>query len=254
MVKDDSTNGGQQPSERQRAKWLRRQREIYDVAARVFHQKGYEQTSMDDIADAVGLLKGSLYHYINSKEDLLYGIAEAVDRTVAERMAANEQLKGPAIERLRAQFYSHTVTAGLDEDFMTLVQVYYHEFRSLTPEHQREVAALRRAYSNYTRDRMVLAQAEGSVCPDLDVNVIAPAILTMLNGALLSHRIGRPIEWAHVATNFTNFIIQGLTCPPSHNHRAASVSARAGHVDGRKTTASSPNLASGRRTRAIRPK
>src|ERR1700750_2985463 len=87
---------GEEMSDRQRAKWLRRQREIYDVAARVFHEKGYEQTSMDDIADAVGLLKGSLYHYINSKEDLLYGIAQAVDRTVAERMAANEQLKGPA--------------------------------------------------------------------------------------------------------------------------------------------------------------
>ena len=57
MARDDGSNGGQAPSDRQRAKWLRRQREIYDVAARVFHEKGYEQTSMDDIADAVGLLK-----------------------------------------------------------------------------------------------------------------------------------------------------------------------------------------------------
>jgi AcrR family transcriptional regulator len=253
MAKGDGTNGGQAPSDRQRAKWLRRQREIYDVAARVFHQKGYEQTSMDDIADAVGLLKGSLYHYINSKEDLLYGIAQAVDRTVADRMAANEQLKDPPIERLRAQFYGHTVTAGLDEDFMTRVQVYYREFRSLTPEHQREVAALRRSYSDYTRDRMILAQAEGSVCPDLDVAVIAPAILAMLNGALLSHRIGRPIDWEHVASNFTNFIMQGLACPPSHHHRAGSVKARTVHPDGRRTRANKTN-SSPTRTRAARPK
>jgi AcrR family transcriptional regulator len=253
MAKGDGTNGGQAPSDRQRAKWLRRQREIYDVAARVFHEKGYEQTSMDDIADAVGLLKGSLYHYINSKEDLLYGIAQAVDRTVADRMAANEQLKDPPIERLRAQFYGHTVTAGLDEDFMTLVQVYYREFRSLTPEHQREVAALRRSYSNYTRDRMILAQAEGSVCPDLDVDVIAPAILAMLNGALTSYRIGRPIDWEHVASNFTNFIMQGLACPPGHNHRAGSVKARAVHPDGRRPRANNAN-SSPTRTRATRPK
>jgi AcrR family transcriptional regulator len=51
---------------RQRLKWLRRQQEIIDGAARVFRAKGYDGTSMDDIADAVGLLKGSLYHYINS--------------------------------------------------------------------------------------------------------------------------------------------------------------------------------------------
>src|SRR3954454_3129771 len=166
-------------STRQRAKWLRRQREIYDVAARVFHEKGYEQTSMDDIAEAVGLLKGSLYHYIDSKEDLLYGIANAVNKTVADGMARNELLEGPAIERLRAQFHGHTLTAGHDLDFLILVQVYYHEFRSLTPEHQDEVMVLRRSYVKYTRDRIALAQAEGSVCPDLEVEVIAPAILAM---------------------------------------------------------------------------
>src|SRR5215471_15298354 len=192
---------GEEMSSRQRTKWLRRQREIYDVAARVFHEKGYEQTSMDDIAEAVGLLKGSLYHYIDSKEDLLYGIAKAVDKVVADRMARNELLEGPAIERLRAQFHGHTLTSGPDVDFLTLVQVYYQEFRSLTPEHQAEVMALRRSYVKYTRERMALAQAEGSVCPDLDVDLVTPGILALLNGVLLSHQIGRPMDWDRVADN-----------------------------------------------------
>src|SRR5947207_409360 len=52
----------------------RRQQEILEAAARVFHEKGYESTSIQDIADEVGILKGSLYYYIRSKEDLLYEI------------------------------------------------------------------------------------------------------------------------------------------------------------------------------------
>ena len=43
-----------------------------------FHEKGYEATSIQDIADAVGILKGSLYYYITSKEDLLFEILEDV--------------------------------------------------------------------------------------------------------------------------------------------------------------------------------
>jgi AcrR family transcriptional regulator len=210
-------------STRQRAKWLSRQREIYDVAARVFHEKGYEQTSMDDIAEAVGLLKGSLYHYIDSKEDLLHGIAKAVNKTVEDGMARNELLEGPAIDRLRAQFHGHTMRAGSDPDFLILVQVYYREFRSLTPEHQDEVMDLRRRYQKYTRDRIRLAQAEASVCADLDVDVIAPAILALLNGVLLAYRIGRPMDWNHIADNYTEFIMQGLRCPPEHSHRAPPV-------------------------------
>ena len=48
----------------------RRQQEVIEAAARVFHEKGYESTSIQDIAEAVGILKGSLYYYIRSKEDL----------------------------------------------------------------------------------------------------------------------------------------------------------------------------------------
>jgi AcrR family transcriptional regulator len=217
---DDELSG------RQREKWLRRQREIYEVAARVFHEKGYEQTSMDDIAEAVGLLKGSLYHYIDSKEDLLYGIAKAVNKTVADSMTRNELLEGPAIERLRVQFHGHTLTAAHDLDFLTLVQVYYHEFRSLTPEHQEEVMELRRSYQKYTCDRIRLAKAEGSVCPDLDVDVIAPAILALLNGVLLAYQIGRPMDWDHLADNYTEFIMQGLRCPSEHSHAPPAGSGR----------------------------
>src|SRR5438128_12273892 len=50
--------------------------EVYSAALRLFREKGYHATSMQDIAAAVGLYKGSLYHYIGSKEELLARVFE----------------------------------------------------------------------------------------------------------------------------------------------------------------------------------
>jgi AcrR family transcriptional regulator len=51
-----------------------RMAEILDSAAKFFYTKGYHATSIEDVARDVGMLKGSLYYYIKSKEDLLYGL------------------------------------------------------------------------------------------------------------------------------------------------------------------------------------
>ena len=50
----------------------RRDREVIDAAAKVFYRRGYADASVQDIADELGILKGSLYHYIDTKEDLLF--------------------------------------------------------------------------------------------------------------------------------------------------------------------------------------
>src|SRR3954468_14169102 len=49
----------------------KRDREVLDAAARVFYERGYANASVQDVADELGILKGSLYHYIETKEDLL---------------------------------------------------------------------------------------------------------------------------------------------------------------------------------------
>ena len=53
-----------------------RRAEVFDAAAQIFYEKGYEAASIQDIADQLGLLKGSLYYYISSKEDVLYEIID----------------------------------------------------------------------------------------------------------------------------------------------------------------------------------
>src|SRR5579864_6419477 len=69
-----STNGAR--AQRRSRPSRQRGEEVYAAALRLFRQKGYHATSMQDIAAAVGLYKGSLYHYIGSKEDLLVEVFE----------------------------------------------------------------------------------------------------------------------------------------------------------------------------------
>ena len=72
-----------------------RSEEVYVAALRLFREKGYHATSMQDIAGAVGLYKGSLYHYIGGKEELLVQVFErAMGSLVAnvERIAADTSL------------------------------------------------------------------------------------------------------------------------------------------------------------------
>ncbi|GMA64032.1 TetR/AcrR family transcriptional regulator [Alicyclobacillus fastidiosus] len=78
-----------------------KQNEIALAAVKLFEQKGYRATSVQDIADAVGLQKGSLYHYIASKEDLLMQIAhqailqfnEQLQSILAQDISARQKLE-----------------------------------------------------------------------------------------------------------------------------------------------------------------
>src|ERR1700759_3624838 len=68
----------------------KREKEILEAAVELFNEGGYANTSVEDVATAVGMLKGSLYHYIDSKEDLLYRIVEQVHESVQAIMTEVE--------------------------------------------------------------------------------------------------------------------------------------------------------------------
>ena len=53
------------------SRWEERRKEVVDVSARLFAERGYRNTSIDDLVEATGLQRGGLYHYIDSKQHLL---------------------------------------------------------------------------------------------------------------------------------------------------------------------------------------
>ena len=86
----------------------KREREIVDAAAEIFHRNGYADTSVQDVADAVGILKGSLYYYIDSKEDLLYRVLLEVHEDAGDILASIVAMTGATpLERIAAYVRSH---------------------------------------------------------------------------------------------------------------------------------------------------
>jgi AcrR family transcriptional regulator len=98
--------------------------EIVDVAAKAFREKGFAATSLEDIAREVGMWKGSLYHYINSKEDLLFAVvSEPADQILAEVLELRA-MDLPATEKVRRAARSHATV--LQRNFV-YASVYLQE-------------------------------------------------------------------------------------------------------------------------------
>src|SRR5712671_5778923 len=74
---------------------------VFEVAAEVFHRKGYDNTSMSDVASAAGLTKAGLYHHVASKESLLYTILDSgLDMTESYVVKPLEEIADP-LQRLK---------------------------------------------------------------------------------------------------------------------------------------------------------
>src|SRR5919201_6653515 len=118
--------------------------QVYTAALRLFREKGYHATSMQDIAAEVGLYKGSLYHYIGSKDELL---AQVFERAMAgllaevERIAADTNAR-PSVQ-LRQLIRAHVEAVANNLDALT---VYLHEWRALAGESLAQVRTQRRRY------------------------------------------------------------------------------------------------------------
>jgi len=154
-----------------------REGEILSAAARIFREKGYHGTSVQDIAEAVGLLKGSLYHYIRSKEQLLARLFEgSLGDTIAELETIAARDASPRA-RLRdmVRVYVMSVTANLDA-----VGIYLREWRSLPAPELARVRARRRAMRRLFEDVITegIRRHELSVS---DAKIAALAIIGMCN-------------------------------------------------------------------------
>ena len=152
--------------------------EILDAAAEVFHEKGYAAATIQDVADAVGILKGSLYYYISSKEDLLFEIVRDAHHFSMRNLAEAQQVDGDALTRLRAFIECH-VRSNIDN--RVKIGVFFQDFRSLSGERRAEIVADRDIYDAYLRGLIAEAIDEGVVAADIDPKMAAMALLGMMN-------------------------------------------------------------------------
>jgi AcrR family transcriptional regulator len=180
---------------------------ILDAASRLFSSRGYHATSMQDIADAVGILKGSLYHHFESKEAILHRIVKEpiarLHRTVGEiaasRGAASDKLERAATAHVQAfhEHYPHLFVYLRESDSVR------HRFRDADRLGPREYERL---WVDIVRDGM----KAGDLRADLDPTVAVYAMLGMLNWLYKWYDPNGRLGPREIAAQFSALALSGL--------------------------------------------
>lgn len=125
-----------------------RHEELTAAAVRLFRERGYHATSMQDLAEAVGVQRGSLYHYIAAKEDLLWEIMARTMQTLWAAVDPVARTDRPAGARLRDAISAHLEAASRIRDEMTILHV---ELKSLSRRRREQMVAMRDGYERIFR-------------------------------------------------------------------------------------------------------
>jgi AcrR family transcriptional regulator len=158
-------------------RWL----EILSAAAEEFYENGYKAARLQDIGRRVGLLTGSLYYYIDSKEDLLFALVEAAHVKGLAIIAEDEaSAAGDAPTRLRNFIVRHTSLQL--ESRADAVAVVERDRLHLSAEHRSQVDAMRRKIQRHVVGIIDQGKAEGTFDPAIDSTIAANSLFATLNG------------------------------------------------------------------------
>jgi AcrR family transcriptional regulator len=181
-----------------------RRSELTREAAKLFAQKGYHGTSIGDIAEALGVQKGSLYSHIASKEDLLY---ETMREGAAAFHAALDAIPDdvPATEKIRLALRGHLRVVAEQLDVAT---VFVQEWRYLDGPRRDEIVAERRRYEERIRDLFREGRELSELRADLDEAVAALLLLSAANWAYTWLQPGRDTDG--LADRFFALLVDGM--------------------------------------------
>ena len=155
--------------------------EIYRAAARIICEKGYDATSMNDIAEAVGITKAGIYHHIPGKKDLLFRIMNfGLDELDAE-VIAPARATTDAEQRLRTIITNHVrlITDRSTPQGNNPVTIVVDEVAGLRVPHRRKIDQRKRAYVDLVRETLKQLREEGKL-NEVDVTTSAFSLLGMI--------------------------------------------------------------------------
>ena len=181
-----------------------RRNELTRQAARLFAEKGYHGTSIGDLAEAMGVQKGSLYAHIDSKADLLWDVAR--DGGAAFHAALDEIDDSlPATDKIRLALRAHLRVVAEQLDVAT---VFIREWRYLEGERREQFLAERRRYEERFRALFREGRELGELRTDLDD---ATATLLALSAANWAYTwIRSDTNTDELADRFYDVLLDGM--------------------------------------------
>ncbi|MEE9131926.1 MAG: TetR/AcrR family transcriptional regulator [Gemmatimonadota bacterium] len=190
-----------------REKRQRRREEILHAALQAFRENGYHTTTLEDIAERLGIGKTALYHYFPDKESILYechreSLAE-IERMVEEALACCDR----ASERLAYLIREHVriMTETLEASPLAF------EVPALSAERRAEVIAARDHYEKVLRDLIVQGVKNGEF-REVDPKIAVFAILGAINWIARWYRPEGAVHAPELGAQFADYLVSGLKC------------------------------------------
>jgi TetR/AcrR family transcriptional regulator, cholesterol catabolism regulator len=183
-----------------------RKDQIYDVAERLFSERGYHATTIREIARALQIEGGSLYSHISGKQDLLYQI---VLRGSEQFLGAAREAYGmaePARVRLYELMRRHLAIIA---ESRPRAIVHFHEWRHLDQQHQATIRARRDKYESYIREIVREGVAAGEFAP-YDERLVGLQILSLLNWTYQWYAPGGTWNADELAERFFEILMRGM--------------------------------------------
>ena len=184
----------------------KRANHVYRIAAEIMCQKGYEGTSMNDIAEAVGLTKAGIYHYIRGKEELLFEIMTYAMDNLDQRVIAPAQEIGDPEQRLRKIVEGHTISLLEGVGAITII---LEEMAALTAAHRRTIKARKRAYFDFIRQTLQELESQGKL-RDVNLTTATFSLLGMILWISRWYRRDGKLSAEQVLKDYVDIAMNGV--------------------------------------------
>jgi AcrR family transcriptional regulator len=184
--------------------------EILRTAARLFQQRGYDATSMNDVAAALKLSKGGLYHHFQSKDEILYEIMNHAMEITEERVLNPVRGIADPEERLRALIRLHieVVLSPRDRE----ITVMLHENHPLPPALRKRINIRKKDYIHFLESLMTEVQekAKNQTRGKVSPRAAAFALLGMINWIYQWYKPEGELQAQNLIPQFTDLIFGGI--------------------------------------------
>ncbi len=185
------------------------QQAFIDVARRLFAERGYNGTSIADIAKEMGLTTASLYYYVSGKQELLLRVLEAGISRFLTRLEEITQTDAPPREKLRLAVENH-LHFVLEKP--EAVGVFLREKRFLSPESKAEYEAQLNRYDKLFAALLTSCMDAGAI-PREDPRLVRLAVLGMINWAVEWYRPDGALKADEISRSFTRMIMDRMLRP-----------------------------------------
>jgi AcrR family transcriptional regulator len=195
---------------------------VFEVAAEVFHRKGYDNTSMSDVATAAGLTKAGLYHHVPSKESLLYTVLDlGLDLTESYVLKPLEAISDP-LEKLKTMIELH-LRLVLEERNLEVTGLL-HECKTLSPSDRARINRRKKEYVKMST-KLITDVVKAYDIRDINPKIAAFALLGMLNWTYQWYKTSGSNSREEIVKNFQHIFLQGILGQAWTEPRAAKVGA-----------------------------